>query len=179
MRFVFLLLTVLFTASMIVGTATAGCGMDCKCPTCKARDKAVTNFIYDVTIPWPFRHHAGDMDGDGIDDSMDKCPGTPVGALVDETGCPKDADGDGVYDGIDKCPDTAKGARVDAAGCTTDADGDGVADGMDQCPGTPAGARVDARGCPSDEDGDGVVDGLDRCPGSPKGAKVDATGCRR
>jgi len=177
MRWILILLVVLLVPMVIVGTATAACGKDCKCPTCTARDKAVTNFIYDVTIPWPFRHHVGDLDGDGINDSMDKCPNTPMGAVVDQAGCPKDSDGDGVYDGIDKCPDTPRGAKVDAVGCTGDADGDGVADGLDQCPGTPVGARVDSRGCPSDEDGDGVVDGVDKCPGTPKGANIDAAGC--
>jgi len=119
MRSIFILLVVLIVPVVIVGTATAGCGKDCKCPTCTARDKAVTNFIYDVTIPWPFRHHAvvADADGDGVLDAMDKCPGTPMGAVVDEAGCPKDSDGDGVYDGIDKCPDTPKGVQVDAKGC--------------------------------------------------------------
>lgn len=74
--------------------AAAECGKDCKCPVCKTRDKTVTNFIYDVTIPWPFRHHAvavvADTDGNGVVDTMDKCPGTPKGASVDEAGCPKD-----------------------------------------------------------------------------------------
>ena len=177
MRWILVLMVVLLVPVVIVGTATAGCGKDCKCPVCKARDTATTEFIYDVTIPWPFRHHAGDLDGDGVKDSMDKCPNTPMGAVVDEAGCPKDSDGDGVYDGIDKCPDTPKGARVDAAGCTGDADGDGVADGLDQCANTPTGARVDTRGCPADEDGDGVVDGVDKCPGTLKGAKVDVAGC--
>ncbi|WP_336367041.1 OmpA family protein [Marinobacter sp. C2H3] len=30
-----------------------------------------------------------DTDGDGVIDAMDKCPGTPQGALVDSDGCPK------------------------------------------------------------------------------------------
>jgi OOP family OmpA-OmpF porin len=177
MRWILTLALVALVIPLFVVDTAAECGRGCKCPTCAARDKAVTNFIYDVTIPWPFRHHAGDLDGDGVDDSMDKCPNTPMGATVDPAGCPKDSDGDGVYDGLDKCPDTPRGARVDATGCTGDSDGDGVADGLDQCPGTPAGARVDSRGCPSDEDGDGVVDGIDKCPRTPRGAKVDAAGC--
>jgi len=150
MRSILLLLVVLLVPAVIVGTAAAGCGKDCKCPTCTARDKAVTNFIYDVTIPWPFRHHAvvADADGDGVVDAMDKCPGTPMGAVVDAAGCPKDSDGDGVYDGIDKCPDTPTGATVDAAGCPMDSDGDGVYDGIDKCPDTPKGVQVDAKGCP-------------------------------
>ena len=43
-----------------------------------------------------------DSDGDGVPDSIDRCPGTPVGTEVDEFGCPKvvrvDSDRDGVYD---------------------------------------------------------------------------------
>ncbi len=149
------------------------------------RDEAVTNFIYDVTIPWPFRHRAAspvssiveDLDGDGVADSMDKCPETPRGAVVDGSGCPLDSDGDGVVDGIDKCPGTPRGAKVDAFGCSGDADGDGVVDGVDECPGTPKGVTVDVAGCPLDSDGDGVYDGLDKCPDTPKGARVWKDGC--
>jgi OOP family OmpA-OmpF porin len=59
-----------------------------------------------------------------------------------------DGDGDGVEDSKDKCPGTPKGAPVDAVGCEFDSDGDGVVDSQDQCPGTPAGVKVDAIGCP-------------------------------
>ncbi len=88
-----------------------------------------------------------------------------------------DRDGDGVNDDMDRCPGTAAGARVDRYGCETDSDGDGVADSSDRCPGTVAGAKVDARGCELDGDGDGVVDRLDKCPASPRGAQVDIHGC--
>ncbi len=118
-----------------------------------------------------------DEDHDGVGDRKDKCPGTPAGALVDNTGCPTDADGDGVFDGLDTCANTARGARVDAKGCPTDADTDGVFDGIDTCADTPKGARVDAKGCPMDADSDGVADGLDRCDNTPGGAKVNPEGC--
>jgi OOP family OmpA-OmpF porin len=118
-----------------------------------------------------------DTDGDGVFDGLDKCAGTPKGAKVDATGCPMDSDGDGVFDGLDKCADTPKGAKVDATGCPMDSDGDGVFDGLDQCADTPHGAKVDAKGCPTDSDGDGVFDGLDKCPDTPAGAKVDRDGC--
>jgi len=59
-----------------------------------------------------------------------------------------DTDGDGVADSMDKCPDTPKGVKVDANGCPLDSDGDGVADYLDKCPDTPAGTKVDANGCP-------------------------------
>ena len=59
-----------------------------------------------------------DSDGDGVPDSLDKCPGTPPGAAVDANGCELDSDGDGVVDRLDKCPDTPKGDRVDMFGCS-------------------------------------------------------------
>ena len=90
---------------------------------------------------------------------------------------PADSDHDGVVDSADQCPNTPVGAAVDARGCELDADHDGVVDRLDQCPNTPAGAAVDARGCELDGDHDGVVDRLDKCPTTPAGDKVDAEGC--
>lgn len=120
-----------------------------------------------------------DSDGDGVPDSMDKCPNTPPGTAVNADGCEivKDSDGDGVADNLDKCPNTPAGAAVDANGCELDADGDGVVDRLDKCPNTPAGAKVDANGCELDSDGDGVVDSKDKCPDTPKGDRVDMFGC--
>jgi OOP family OmpA-OmpF porin len=89
----------------------------------------------------------GDADGDGVVDSLDQCPGTPLGVKVDAKGCPLDSDGDGIIDDNDKCPNTPPGARVDATGCELDSDGDGVVDSQDDCPNTPAGATVSANGC--------------------------------
>ena len=96
-----------------------------------------------------------DSDGDGVLDSVDRCPGTPVGIEVDEFGCSEvrqmDSDGDGVYDEYDRCPDTPVGEVVDEFGCPKiiqiDSDGDGVYDNSDECQDTPAGAIVDERGC--------------------------------
>jgi hypothetical protein len=63
-----------------------------------------------------------DSDGDGVNDNIDICPGTPKGAKVDSKGCPIDSDEDGVPDYLDKEPNTQKGALVDAEGKTlTDA----------------------------------------------------------
>jgi len=90
---------------------------------------------------------------------------------------PADTDGDGVTDDMDKCPDTPSGVKVDDTGCPIDSDGDGVADYLDKCPNTPAGAAVDASGCPLDSDGDGIADYLDKCPNTAKGTKVDNSGC--
>ena len=36
---------------------------------------------------------------------------------MDQRGCPLDSDGDGVYDYLDKCPGTPKAALVDDRGC--------------------------------------------------------------
>jgi hypothetical protein len=58
-----------------------------------------------------------DDDRDGVLNQMDRCPSSPLGALVDARGCPTDYDGDGVVDGIDRCPRTPRGADVDAIGC--------------------------------------------------------------
>lgn len=90
---------------------------------------------------------------------------------------PPDSDGDGVINSLDRCPTTPLGRKVDAQGCELDTDGDGVVDSADQCPNTPKGAAVDAKGCPLDSDGDGVPDYRDACPDSEAGAKVDDKGC--
>jgi OmpA-OmpF porin, OOP family len=118
-----------------------------------------------------------DSDGDGVADGIDACDATPRGATVDARGCPGDADEDGVLDGIDACANTPKGARVTATGCPTDSDGDTVPDGLDQCERTPAGCTVNANGCPQDSDQDGICDGIDKCADTPAQARVDATGC--
>ena len=118
-----------------------------------------------------------DQDHDGVPDKADRCPGTPVGARVDASGCGFDSDNDGIFDGIDACPGTPQGAVVDARGCPVDNDHDGVPDGLDRCGDTPAGAMVDASGCPRDSDDDKVYDGLDKCPGTPKGCVVNSNGC--
>jgi len=118
-----------------------------------------------------------DSDKDGVYDGIDQCPNTPQNALVDITGCPLDSDKDGIFDGIDKCPDTPPGVALDAIGCPLDSDGDGVADYKDKQPDTPKGAKVDIDGVALDSDNDGVPDGLDKCPDSPAGIKVDMFGC--
>jgi OOP family OmpA-OmpF porin len=61
-----------------------------------------------------------DSDNDGVIDSRDQCPNTPIGAAVNTLGCvlPQDSDGDGVYNDLDQCPDTPRGDKVNDAGCT-------------------------------------------------------------
>ena len=118
-----------------------------------------------------------DRDKDGVNDKIDKCPDTPLGATVDEFGCPMDSDGDGIYDGLDSCPNTPYGAIVNLTGCPIDSDEDAVPDGIDKCANTPVGVRVDSLGCPVDRDKDGVSDYKDICPNTPVGSVIDSTGC--
>ncbi len=127
-----------------------------------------------------------DSDGDGIGDSLDQCPNSVAGTIVDQSGCamPLDRDGDGVRDDLDRCPDSPAGDKVDAKGCSVkvesavdDVDGDGVSDGQDFCPGTPSGVKVDGEGCPMDSDSDGVPDHVDECQDTPRGLLTDGKGC--
>lgn len=72
-----------------------------------------------------------DTDKDGVLDPDDKCADTPVGSVVDATGCvveeeeeelPKDTDKDGVTDDKDLCANTPAGSVVDETGCVVDDD---------------------------------------------------------
>lgn len=100
-----------------------------------------------------------DRDGDGVVDSLDRCPDVAGPAAL--KGCP-DRDGDGIADIDDKCPDVKGVAKYD--GCPIpDTDGDGINDEEDKCPNVPGLARY--QGCPiPDTDGDGVNDEEDKCP---------------
>ncbi|MBD3333397.1 OmpA family protein [candidate division GN15 bacterium] len=129
-----------------------------------------------IGLTWYFISE-GDKDKDGVKDSKDDCPNTPLGAVVDERGCGIDSDSDGVYDGLDSCMNTPKGVWVDAIGCALDTDSDGVYDTYDKCPETPHGVTVDDKGCPIDTDNDGVPDYQDNCPETMEGLKVLADGC--
>ncbi len=105
-----------------------------------------------------------DRDGDGIPDSLDKCP--DVKGLARYQGCPiPDTDGDGINDEEDKCPTVPGLARYQ--GCPIpDTDGDGINDEEDKCPTVPGVARY--QGCPiPDTDKDGVNDEEDKCPTIP------------
>ena len=101
-----------------------------------------------VVVPPPPPIVPIDSDGDGVIDSLDKCPGTPAGVKVDSDGCPLDSDRDGVADYLDKCLTTPAGEKVDVDGCPLDSDKDGVPDSLDKCPTTPLGEKVGADGCP-------------------------------
>lgn len=87
----------------------------------------------------------------GLGVTYDFSPAQKVEVVTDG-----DDDRDGVPNSLDRCPNTAPGAVVDAYGCevtaeVADADGDGVPDSMDRCPNTPAGTPVDGEGCPAPE----------------------------
>jgi OOP family OmpA-OmpF porin len=95
-----------------------------------------------------------DHDHDGVPNTIDKCPTTPLGEAVNAVGCPLDDDHDGVPNAIDKCPNTPEGRKVDADGCESDkicvydSDEDGVIDPKDECPNTPKLFKVNGVGCP-------------------------------
>lgn len=62
--------------------------------------------LADGTALGTIQNDDADTDGDGVADSVDLCPGTPVGESVDANGCSAsqiDTDGDGVYDNVDNC----------------------------------------------------------------------------
>lgn len=89
---------------------------------CGQRSKAVscskhTSVAYSVEPPPTPVVSVSDMDGDGVSDSLDQCPGTPAGVEVDEKGCPPDTDMDGIYDYLDDCLKTPAGATVNENGC--------------------------------------------------------------
>jgi uncharacterized repeat protein (TIGR01451 family) len=98
----------------------------------------------------------GDRDHDGVRDSRDLCPDTPMGNHPDphRRGCPLgDRDGDAILDDEDVCPDTPAGPHpdLDRLGCPAeDFDHDGILDRDDACPRDPGPADPDPKknGCP-------------------------------
>lgn len=115
---------------------------------------------------------AKDTDKDGVKDRRDLCPETPLGVVVDASGCPVDTDKDDVPDYLDECPNVP--GLTEFKGCP-DSDNDGIPDHKDKCPNTPVNVKVDASGCPVDTDGDGIADYLDKCPEEAGLAKFE--GC--
>lgn len=101
-----------------------------------------------AVIGFVFEPPAFDSDGDGVDDSEDRCPhvkGVRSGE-VDRNGCPIDTDGDGIPDIEDACP-YVKGPRTNdprTNGCPplppppppppADRDDDGIPNAEDACP---------------------------------------------
>ena len=102
-----------------------------------------------------------DTDSDGITDASDMCP--KVAGLPKYNGCPiPDTDNDGVNDEVDKCPKVAGVLKYE--GCPIpDTDGDGINDDNDKCPAIAGISKYN--GCPvPDTDGDGINDDNDKCP---------------
>ena len=134
-----------------------------------------------------FEPGAGDRDGDGFKDDVDKCPDDPedFDEFEDDDGCPDlDNDQDGIPDTMDKCPNEPGPREND--GCpyhkVHDRDGDGIPDELDKCPDDPEDfdGFEDEDGCPDlDNDKDGIPDKLDLCPNDPedKDGFEDEDGC--
>ncbi len=134
-----------------------------------------------------FSMEAGDEDGDGINDTADKCPTKPEDEddFEDEDGCPEDDnDKDGVPDAKDKCPLKAEviNGFEDTDGCpdeVKDSDKDGIPDMTDKCPQQAGKVRTaEHYGCP-DTDEDGVPDPIDKCPNAAEDTDgfEDTDGC--
>lgn len=130
----------------------------------------------------------GDKDGDGLLDTIDKCP-TDVedkDGFQDEDGCPEpDNDGDRIPDALDKCPNEPEDLDgfQDQDGCPDpDNDEDGRLDTVDQCPNKAEDRDgwEDEDGCPDlDNDSDSLPDTIDKCPNHPesKNKYKDEDGC--
>ena len=108
-----------------------------------------------------------DADGDGVIDSLDKEPNTPLDARVYGNGVAIDTDGDSLPDHLDYCP--LKYGSKDNNGCpaSPDNDGDGVPNEYDKEPMTPFGVKVYGNGVSMDIDSDGTPDYKDACPLKP------------
>ncbi len=70
-------------------------------------------------MPYGCKKIRRDSDGDGVFDSNDDCPLTPVGAKVSSNGCALDTDKDGIKDYEDECENTPLGYKVNQEGCAT------------------------------------------------------------
>ena len=107
-----------------------------------------------------------DTDGDGILDTVDKCPTIPEDkdGFEDHDGCPDlDNDQDGIKDKVDKCPGTDKDKANGFKDTKEDKDG-----------------FEDDDGCPDpDNDKDGIADIIDKCPNEAedKDGFEDDDGC--
>lgn len=94
----------------------------------------------------------GDVDNDGVLDSVDNCQ-----RIANPN--QEDVDGDGKGDACALICMPGSGTRSN-----TDRDRDRIDDGCDPCPRSP---QMDSQGHVLDEDGDGVYDACDNCPGTP------------
>lgn len=108
-----------------------------------------------------------DADGDGVIDSLDKEPNTPLDARVYGNGVAIDTDGDSIPDHLDMCPLKYGSKEKDGCPASPDSDGDGVPNEYDKEPNTPFGVKVYGNGVAMDMDSDGTPDYKDACPLSP------------
>jgi hypothetical protein len=126
-----------------------------------------------------------DSDGDGILNTVDKCPNSPANQQVDGDGCTaaqltSDADGDGIIDSFDTCQNTPQGTPIKQNGCALaqlDSDKDGISDALDQCPDSTSASGIGSNGCVPDVDFDGVANAQDQCPNTPRNEQADENGC--
>ena len=119
-----------------------------------------------------------DLDGDGVPDASDNCPGVPNADQAD-------TDHDGRGDACDNC-------RAVANASQTDADGDGLGDACDTCTDTdgdgygnpgfaantcpPDNCPTTANPSQADGDNDTVGDACDNCPTLTNSGQADADG---
>jgi MYXO-CTERM domain-containing protein len=130
----------------------------------------------------------GDLDEDGVADSVDACPDDPDKAENEGIcGCNVpdiDTDADGFENCIEECSSNPDKQEPGVCGCEepdTDTDGDLTFDCDDRCPNDPnKAADVGICGCDNpdtDTDGDGVVGCKDACSNTPPDTVVDTFGC--
>tara|TARA_B100000809_G_scaffold43630_1_gene37845 strand:+ start:10137 stop:13775 length:3639 start_codon:yes stop_codon:yes gene_type:complete len=108
-----------------------------------------------------------DADGDGVIDSLDQEPNTPLDARVYGNGVAVDTDGDGIADHLDMCPLRYGSEEKEGCPASPDNDGDGVPNEYDKEPATPFGVKVYGNGVAMDTDSDGTPDHIDACPLKP------------
>ncbi|MCB9854666.1 MAG: thrombospondin type 3 repeat-containing protein [Phycisphaerales bacterium] len=134
-----------------------------------------------------------DIDGDGILNENDLCPGVsdPEQFDADEDGlgdaCDDDDDNDGIADEQDNCDLIVNPLQSDTDGdgvgdlCDPDIENDGVPNLIDNCPLVSNSDQADSDSdgvgdaCESDADGDGIDDNDDNCPlaANPDQANLD------
>lgn len=146
----------------------------------RIRAVAVGGFMGDIgidSLEISSHFDPNDLDGDGVRDTVDQCPGTPANETADTNGCSPsqiDSDNDGVVDSLDAFPfDPTETVDTDGDlignNADTDDDGDGVSDTDDAFP-LDANESLDTDGdlignnTDSDDDGDGVLDVYDAFP---------------